>query len=485
MSHPINSLKYRKGSIAYSARSRLSRESSGYQHFHLSDIIHATEDEEDDLQDIDIENDVLYPQYLNTEDNHSIRDLRIFDDELAAQESKVTTGSVISRTYSRHNKLYGENKKWSEDVSPAHGIYDIYSTHKDIQPIQIKQLLTTEGKQALETMLETNGWWLDVLSPTDDEMNVLCKLFRIHSLTVEDILANEPNEKIELFPNYTFVCIRSFEMDHDANQIWPYNFYNLIFKDGLISFHFRYSPHPARVRHRLDQLKHYIPIVSDWVNYALIDDITDAFAPIINEIEIESVTIDELSLVLNKTERSDMLKRISRCRKRTSQLLRLLGMKIDVVKSLLKRYEEKWNRAGGYNTLMMDEDSNISLEEITDQKALNEVLLYIGDVQDHLVTMMQNVQHYSRILSRAHTNYLAQVNVDLSMTYRTTNAVMNRLTFLGTMFIPIIFLCGLFGMNVKVPGGDDLDNSFFFWIVIVMILYTVITTYFGKRFQLL
>ncbi|CAO3650349.1 unnamed protein product [Cunninghamella blakesleeana] len=353
--------------------------------------------------------------------------------------------------------------------------------------LEIKQLLSTEGRQALETMLETNGWWLDVLSPTDDEMNVLCKLFRIHSLTMEDILANEPNEKIELFPNYTFVCIRSFEMDHSLNQIIPYNFYNLIFKDGLISFHFRYSPHPNRVRHRLDQLKHYIPIVPDWINYALIDDITDAFAPIINEIEIETVTIDELSLVLNKTERSDMLKRISRCRKRTSQLTRLLSLKIDVVKSLMKRYEEKWNRNGGYMTLMDegDDDFNLSLEERTEQKALNEVLLYIGDVQDHLVTMMQNVQHYNRILSRAHTNYLAQVNVDLSMTYRTTNAVMNRLTFLGTMFIPIIFLCGLFGMNVFVPGKDVNDLTWFYWIIISMILYTVISVYFGKKFQLL
>ena len=64
--------------------------------------------------------------------------------------------------------------------------------------------------------------------------------------------------------------------------------------------------------------------------------------------------------------------------------------------------------------------------------------------------MVQNINHYNRILGRAHTNYLAQVNVELTQTYSLTNMVMNRLTFLATVFVPLTVAGGIFGMNVKV-----------------------------------
>ncbi|KAI7873837.1 uncharacterized protein EV154DRAFT_87061 [Mucor mucedo] len=82
-------------------------------------------------------------------------------------------------------------------------------------------------------------------------------------------------------------------------------------------------------------------ITSNWINYALIDAFTDSFAPIILQVEIETVLIDELSLVLTKSEQGEMLRPISRCRKKFTQLSLLLGSKLDVIKSLMKRYEDK------------------------------------------------------------------------------------------------------------------------------------------------
>ena len=50
-------------------------------------------------------------------------------------------------------------------------------------------------------------------------------------------------------------------------------------------------------------------MTSDWISYALIDDITDAFGPLIQNIEYEVDSIDELVLILKETEQSDMLRR--------------------------------------------------------------------------------------------------------------------------------------------------------------------------------
>lgn len=128
-----------------------------------------------------------------------------------------------------------------------------------------------------------------------------------------------------------------------------------------MQFHFRPTPHPQNVRRRIKQLKDYISVTSDWISYALIDDITDAFGPLIQSIEYEVDSIDELVLILNKpssadpkeiagffgaeAERSDMLRRIGRCRKKVMGLLRLMGNKADVVKGLAKRCNENWQVA--------------------------------------------------------------------------------------------------------------------------------------------
>jgi magnesium transporter len=99
------------------------------------------------------------------------------------------------------------------------------------------------------------------------------------------------------------------------------------------------------VRRRITQLKDYISVTSDWISYALIDDITDAFGPLIQSIEYEVDSIDELVLILKDTEQSDMLRRIGTCRKKVMGLLRLMGNKADVVKGLAKRCNENWRVA--------------------------------------------------------------------------------------------------------------------------------------------
>jgi len=101
--------------------------------------------------------------------------------------------------------------------------------------------------------------------------------------------------------------------------------YIIVFREGTLSvrstphsfsksvadnqFHFRGTPHPQNVRRRIKQLKDYISVTSDWISYALIDDITDAFGPLIQSIEYEVDSIDELVLIIKDAEQSDMLRR--------------------------------------------------------------------------------------------------------------------------------------------------------------------------------
>ncbi|KAG6902458.1 hypothetical protein C0995_016320 [Termitomyces sp. Mi166 len=291
------------------------------------------------------------------------------------------------------------------------------------------------GSNGIAGDSDDKTWWLDVLSPTDEEMKMLSKVFSIHPLTTEDIQMEETREKIELFRNYYLVCFRSFDQDqYSPTYLEPLNMYIIVFREGILSFHFRPTPHPQNVRRRIKHLKDYIAVTSDWISYALIDDITDAFGPLIQNIEYEVDSIDELVLILKEAEQSDMLRRIGTCRKKVMGLLRLMGNKADVVKGLAKRCNENWRVA-----------------------PTSDIGLYLSDIQDHLITMTQNLNHYEKILSRSHSNYLAQISIEMTDANNQINDVLSKLTALGTVLIPMNLITGLWGMNVHVPGQDAQD----------------------------
>jgi magnesium transporter len=114
-------------------------------------------------------------------------------------------------------------------------------------------------------------WWLNMNNPTEDEVRVMCKAFRIHPLTIEDITVQETREKIELFPSYYFACFRSFNVvqEEDGPDYEPFNIYVIVFREGTLSFSFQPNSHATNVRARIAMLKDYVALSSDWICYAL------------------------------------------------------------------------------------------------------------------------------------------------------------------------------------------------------------------------
>ncbi|EDO14601.1 hypothetical protein Kpol_262p6 [Vanderwaltozyma polyspora DSM 70294] len=313
-------------------------------------------------------------------------------------------------------------------------------------------------------------------------------------------------------------------------ELEPLNVYIIVFRTGVLTFHFAPTPHPINVRRRARILKDYLNVTSDWLAYALIDDITDAFAPMIELIEDEVYDIEDAilkmhhsddssdsdssdsdssdsendfieplldrrnrygdyeSIINNKQNRlalmrrkstfskyssssssissrsnstgytslnaniigwkkkGDMLRRIGECRKRVMSILRLLGSKADVIKGFSKRCNEQWEVA-----------------------PRSEIGMFLGDIQDHIITMVSSLNHYEKLLSRSHSNYLAQINIDMTKVNNDMNDVLGKITILGTVVLPMNVITGLWGMNVLVPGQENESLVWFISIFSFMI----------------
>ncbi|KIV91217.1 hypothetical protein PV10_05779 [Exophiala mesophila] len=304
-------------------------------------------------------------------------------------------------------------------------------------------------------------WWLDVLNPTPSELSVLAKAFKIHRLTAEDIETQEAREKVELFPQYYFVCFRTFNPDHSSEDFLdPIHVYIVVTSDGVLSFSYTPNPHARNVRKRIAKLPDFESLGPDYICYAMIDDIVDSFAPPIRGAERESEAIEDQVFVAREDNYVALLRQIGECRKRVLNMMRLLGGKADVIKGFAKRCNDQYN--------MMPR---------------GDIGLYLGDIQDHVVTMMSNLGHVEKMLSRSHANYLAQLNVDSILKGNTTNKALTKITVVATILVPLNLITGLFGMNVTIPGENQGTLYWFFGIIGGIICFVAFCLFMARRLR--
>ncbi|KAL9554226.1 hypothetical protein PS6_003514 [Mucor atramentarius] len=411
--------------------------------------------------------------------------LSLFHDIKPSQQQYSPSESPLPNVYPLNKQerqllsLYGDNKQPADHHTRSENYLQqeqqdrFMYYHPDTGSIRGRSFtdINLPPNMTLETLLTKENFWIDLTSPSNEEMKIISKVFHIHPLTAEDIMSHEIREKCDVFRHYMFVCYRAFL--HDCEQLLkPVTFYNIVTKKHILTFHFGHVPHVNHVQQRVKQLQDYIEVVPDWINYAIMDEITDSFAPMIQQIESEVDAIDDLVL-LYKSDQSDMILRIGTCRKKVIQMVRLLGTKVEVVRGLMKRIVEDVSA------------SSIQQDEIVDGKIYPDVGLYLGDVQDHILTMLQNLNHYETVLARSESNYLARISIELTQTSNSTNHVIGRLTIFATVLLPMNLVTGLWGMNVKVPGKDYDNLIYFFWIVLSLAVFAILSLTLAKRLKLI
>jgi magnesium transporter len=324
-------------------------------------------------------------------------------------------------------------------------------------------LMPGETFQSLFELGPEGGvWWLDMLNPTEEEVFAICGAFRVHPLTREDITTQETREKVELFRSYYFVCFRSFyAVDKNSDDyLEPINVYAVVFREGLLTFSFCTNPHAANVRKRIGRLRDYVNLSADWICYALIDEIVDSFAPVLREVETETDTIEDSVFTARFEDSRAILKGIGECRKKVMSLLRLLGGKADVIRGFAKKCNEQYASA-----------------------PRGDVGLYLSDVQDHVVTMMSNLGHFEKMLSRSHSNHLSQISLQHIEQGSHANGLLGKITVFATILVPLNLVAGLFGMNVNVPGKNDDGLSWWFGILGVMVAFAVMFLCVAKKMK--
>lgn len=323
----------------------------------------------------------------------------------------------------------------------------IYVGDKEKQPINVslidytKDSFKEESISSLEELLSykqsESTSWINIDGVHDVEiLEKIGKQFDIHPLTLEDILNTNQRPKLDEYPNYLYIVLRMFFLDEKDKSLKNEQVSLILTKNFVITFLEDagdvFNPVRERIKKAGTKMREY---GTDYLAYALIDSVVDSYFHILEKIG-EDVEGLEDALVLNPNKND--LQTIHLLRREMILLRRAIWPLREVI-SAMQRNEI----------------------DFIDEK----IRVYLRDVYDHTIQVIDTIESYREMV-------VGMLDTYLSSTSNKLNEVMKVLTVISTLFIPLTFLAGVYGMNFRhFPElGYDWMYPWGFWIITILVV---------------
>jgi len=280
------------------------------------------------------------------------------------------------------------------------------------------------------------------------QVDVIEKLgahFVLHPLLQEDVVNTHQRPKFDEFDDHLFIVLRMFFLNEVENKLEGEQISFIVGANFVISFQEKQGDVFEQVRERLRKGKGRIRKKgSDYLAYCLIDAIVDSYYTILETLgeHIESLQ-EEL---VSEPKQEDL------------QIIQ------DLKRDMLFIRKSVWPLREVIGGLVRSESTLIK----------EDVLVYVRDVYDHVIQAIDTIETYRDMLS-------AMLDIYLSSVGNKMNEVMKVLTIIATIFIPMTFLAGIYGMNFKyMPELEWRYAYLVFWIVVSVVLIAMIA-YFKRK----
>jgi magnesium transporter len=248
------------------------------------------------------------------------------------------------------------------------------------------------------------------------EVNILERLgecYGIHPLVLEDILNTDQRPKLEDYGRYLYIILRMLDESPKNGEIVTEQVSLILGSNFVISFQEAegdvFNPVRDRIRSGKGRIR---KMGADYLAYALMDAIVDNYFIVMERL---GERIESLEETLLSQPTPESLKAIHRMRGEMTVLRRAVWPLREVISGLHR----------GESSL---------IEKNT--------ILYLRDVYDHTIQVIDTVEAYRERLSEMVDIYLSGVSFRL-------NEVMKVLTIIATIFMPLTFLAGVYGMNFR------------------------------------
>ncbi len=273
----------------------------------------------------------------------------------------------------------------------------------------------------------------------------LGKCFHLHPLVLEDILNTEQRPKLDDHGDYLFIVLKMLHFQEMQREIAAEQISLILGNNYLISLHENDQDVFEVIRKRLKDGKSRMRRSgADYLAYTLLDLIVDNYFVILEDL---GEVIEDLETEVVSTPTPATLSQIHRL-KRHMIMLRKSVWPLREVISRLERSE------------------SILIKDPT--------ILYLKDVYDHVIQIIDNIETYRDILSGMLDIYLSSISNRL-------NEVMKVLTIIATIFIPLTFIAGVYGMNFKYMPELEWSWGYFAVLLVMVLLSLCMVFYFRNK----
>ncbi len=272
----------------------------------------------------------------------------------------------------------------------------------DVTPTELPEYLNAPGIA-----------WIDVQGLGDASvLEDLGTLFSIHPLALEDVVNTPQRPTTDTYEEHQVYISRMVRVDDekriDIDQVTIF-----IGKEYLLTFQERQSglldPVVQRLHANIGPIRRS---GADYLGYAVIDTIVDHYYPLLDRLNEE---IEELESEVMRAPTDDVLGAVNR-----------------VKRDLLELRRGIWPQRDAVNQLIRDPSEYIG----------DEVRVYLRDVYDHCVQIADVIDTYRELAAGLFNTYLSVVSNRM-------NEVMKVLTIMASIFVPLTFVAGIYGMNFE------------------------------------
>jgi magnesium transporter len=287
--------------------------------------------------------------------------------------------------------------------------------------------------------------WADLDSATREESRILADVFHFHELAIEDAMSEAHHPKVESYGEYLYLILHGIDFAAAEHQFQTKDVDFFLGAQFLVTVHPGVSRTLGKINESCDRDNRLLGEGPGVLMYRIIDTMIDNYRP---EVEKLAQQLDELEEEVFEHPDPRLGRRILNFKKDVSSLRRVVLPERDAVGRLARR----------------------------EFPLINESLAYkFRDVHDNLIRLADEAMFFQDRITSILDAHLSAVSNQL-------NAVMKVLTTIATVFMPLTFITGLYGMNLDLPHFG-LGDATMFWVLMAVMGANVgvMLWYFHKR----
>jgi magnesium transporter len=270
--------------------------------------------------------------------------------------------------------------------------------------------------------------WVDLDKPTAEESRLLTDVFHFHDLAVEDALAEIHHPKLESYGDYLYLILHGIDFRAKEHEFRTQDVDFFVSDRYLVTVHPGISRSIGKVGEVCTRNALLLGEGPAFLMHRIIDAMVDNYRPEVDKLQDR---LDQIEKEVFDRSQPQLARRIIDLKRDVSSLRRVVQPERDVVGRLARR----------------------------EYPLITEPLAYrFRDVYDHLVRLTDESMYFGDRITSILDAHLSTVSNQL-------NSVMKILTVIATIFMPLTFITGLYGMNVDLPHFG-MGSQVFFWVLL-------------------